>query len=299
MDREELSKQREKATSLVAAIGIIANAVLLLAKLAVGFAFQSSGMISDGLNSAGDVFSSSMTLIGSKISARPRDEGHPYGHGKAEHIFSFFISLSLLFVAVSSFWGSLRALLSGSDFTFSWLLIATSVFTIATKAGLYFYAGGKARQYNSLLIKANSYDHRNDVLLTGGTLVGIICGAIGLLWVDGLVGMLISLWIGWSGLVVFREAFHVLMDGGVNKGFQKHLTEDILAVEGVDHIDVIRTTPIGMNHLVIVEISVDRELTVGESHSIAERVEQCILADHDDIAEVIVHINPAEARVLV
>ena len=283
---------RSKATKQIALLGIAANAFLLCGKLAVGYVARSQAMIADGFNSAGDVFSSFMTLLGSKVGERPKDEDHPFGHGKAEYIFAFVISLSLILVAGTTFYGALATLIHGSEFSFSIPLIAVAGATILIKLGLFLFANRFASRYNSLLIRANAEDHRNDVFLTAGTVIGILCGVGGWMWVDGVIGMLISLWIAYSGFKILKSAYMVLLDTGVNRDFVNHLDEDIRKIQGVDHIDSILTSPIGSKHVVIAKVSVDGNLTVHQSHAIAKQIELDILRDHDNVADVIVHINP-------
>src|SRR5690554_1293231 len=114
---------RYKQTRRVAGWGIISNIILLIIKLAVGFISNSQAMIADGFNSAGDVFASTMTYVGNRIASQPEDRDHPYGHGKAEYIFSMIISFSLLIVAYRVFRSSLQAVLFRGQFVFSWKLI--------------------------------------------------------------------------------------------------------------------------------------------------------------------------------
>lgn len=283
---------RSKATQRIAFLGIAANALLLCGKLIVGYAARSQAMIADGFNSAGDVFSSFMTLLGSKVGERPSDEDHPFGHGKAEYIFAFVISLSLILVAVTTFGGALTTLIQGEEFSFSIPLIGVAGATILIKLGLFLFADRFAKRYNSLLIRANAEDHRNDMFLTSGTVIGILCGLAGWMWVDGVIGMLISIWIAFTGFKILKSAYMVLLDTGVKRDFVNHLREDILNVQGVDHIDSILTSPVGAKHVVIVKASVDGNLTVHQSHAIAKQIELDILRDHENVADVIVHINP-------
>ena len=114
----------------VALWGICINILLLALKLTVGFAARSQAMIADGFNSAGDVFASFMTYLGNRISSRPEDSKHPYGHGKAEYIFSMIISFSLVLIAYTVFKGALDAILENERAAFSWGLVIVALSTI-------------------------------------------------------------------------------------------------------------------------------------------------------------------------
>lgn len=285
MDRFQLTKR-------VAVLGIAANILLLIFKLFVGFASRSQAMIADGFNSAGDVFASAMTFVGSKAASRPEDQTHPYGHGKAEYIYSMIISFSLLVVAYRIFQSSLDAIIHREAFSFSWWLVAIAVSTIIIKLVLFIYTRNAGRREDNLLILANSEDHRNDVFVTSSTLLGIILGINGIYWVDGIVGIGISLWIAYTGMRIFRSSYHVLMDTNMDKELKADIMEVIESIEGVDHVDDVTAKPIGVKYFIIIKVSVHGEMTVNESHSIAAQIREKIRA-LKKVGDVVVHINPA------
>ena len=208
---------KHEAVNRVAQLGITGNIVLLIAKLIVGFLTHSQSMIADGLNSAGDVFASTMTFIGNKISSKPKDENHPYGHGKAEYIFSMIISFSLILVAVTIFRSALNSLINENYFEYSPWLVVVAVSTIIIKIFLYLIASKTGKEYSSLLANANAEDHRNDVFITTLTLVSIITGYYNLYIIDGVAGILISLWIAYTGFQIFTNSYIVLMDTNIDE----------------------------------------------------------------------------------
>lgn len=283
---------RYKATNRVALLGIGANIILLILKLIVGFISRSQAMIADGFNSAGDVFASIMTFLGNRISSRPEDEEHPYGHGKAEYIFSMIISFSLLLVTYEILKRSLESIIKKQRFLFSWWLVGVALITIAIKTALWIYSYKAGKRWDNLLIKANSEDHRNDILVTTSTLIGIILGSRGINWVDGIVGVGISLWIGYTGMRIFVSAYNVLMDTNIDKKHMERLIEDIESIEGVDHVDDVNAKPIGVRFILIVKVSVDRTLTVEQGHAIASRIKYKV-KNYKNVGDVVVHVNPA------
>ncbi|MCX7711648.1 MAG: cation diffusion facilitator family transporter [Clostridia bacterium] len=279
-------------TKRIAILGIISNIVLLIFKLFIGFISRSQAMIADGFNSAGDVFASAMTYIGNKIASRPEDQDHPYGHGKAEYIFSMIISFSLVLVAYKIFTGSLMSVIHQETFLFSPALVAVAVLTILTKLALFLYTRKAGKKENNLLILANAEDHRNDVFVTSSTLLGIYLGRQGLTWADGVVGIGISLWIAFTGFRIFKSAYHVLMDTSDDSKLTETVVQAVEAIEGVDHVDRVITKPVGVGYIIIVKVSVLGELMVHEGHSIAAeirtRVRKC-----KQVKDVVVHVNPA------
>jgi cation diffusion facilitator family transporter len=202
------------------------------------------------------------------------------------------ISFSLLLVAYGIFRSSLDSILSRETFTFSWWLITIAVFTILLKLTLFVHTKKVGLKHDNLLIMANSEDHRNDVFVTGSTLLGILCGTFGLYWVDGAVGVGISIWIGFTGIRIFMGSYRVLMDTNIDKNLKTDIIAEIESLEGVDHIDDITAKPIGVNYIIIVKVSVRGDMTVNESHSIAARIKER-LKRLKNIGDVVVHINPA------
>ena len=287
----DITLERYKTTKRVAVLGITANILLLISKLAVGFSSSSQAMIADGFNSAGDVFASVMTYAGNRISSQPEDQSHPYGHGKAEYIFSMIISFSLLLVAYKVFRSSLEAIINRETFIFSWWLVAIAAATIIIKLILFIYTKAVGKKHNNLLITANSEDHRNDVFVTSSTLLGIILGTMGIYWVDGVVGIVISIWIAYTGFKIFNSAYHVLMDRNIDRLLKNDIEKVIKSIDGIDHIDDIAAKPVGINYILIVKISVPGSITVNESHSIAAQVREK-LRNNDRVNDVVVHINP-------
>ncbi|MCT4686749.1 cation diffusion facilitator family transporter [Vallitalea sp.] len=277
----------------VALSGILGNVFLLIIKLIIGFLSKSQAMIADGLNSGGDVFASTITFIGNKISSTPEDDEHPYGHGKAEYIFSMIISFSLFFVSFSIFKMSIDSLINKQEFEYSPWLIYIAIASIVIKLVLFIYSINIGRKYNSLLAIANAQDHRNDIFLSSLTLLSVILGHYNIYFFDGVVGILISLWIAYTGVSIFNQSYSVLMDTNIDSKVKQEMEKQIMSIEGLDHVDNINSKPIGLNFILIVKISVDANMTVYEGHSISAQIKK-LLMEFDHIEDVVVHVNPAQ-----
>jgi len=283
---------RHSVTKKVALWGICVNILLLVIKLVVGFSARSQAMIADGFNSAGDVFASLMTYLGNRISSRPVDNEHPYGHGKAEYIFSMIISFSLVIIAYTVFRSALSAVMNAERVSFSWWLVLVALATIILKLSLFIYTRKVGRRLDSLLIIANSEDHRNDVFVASGTLIGVFAGVYGVLWIDAVVGMMISIWIAITGFKIFGSAYSVLMDTNIDRKVKEDIWKIVEKVEGVDHVDSMIAKPTGVGFIMIVKVSVDKEMTVEAGHGVAARIKEK-LKNEKNISDVVVHINPA------
>ena len=284
--------EKVKCIRNVSIVGIVFNIFLLIIKIIVGIISNSQAMIADGLNSAGDIFASLMSYIGNKISSRPNDENHPYGHGKAEYIFSFVISAVMIAVSFSMLKSSIISILYSSKLNFSYTLIIVCFVTIITKLLLFIYAKFNYKKVNNILIKASMEDHRNDMLLTTGTLVGIMCSKYGYYFVDGMIGSLISLWILVIGIKLVKSSYEILMDTDLSLDLKENIIQKAKSVENVLHVDSVRAKPTGDKYIVILKISMDGNLTLNESHKIAGAVKEKLLNELDYICDIVIHTNP-------
>lgn len=271
--------------------GVVGNFFLLSIKFLVGFFFKSQGLIADAINSFGDVFSSIVTFVGGKISEKPADDDHEFGHGKAEFIASFLIGIFMVMVSLETMYSGFMAIIHKKTFTFSYFLIIVPCVTITIKLLLYVYSKRQAKKYNSLLILSNAKDHRNDIILSLGVLIGIVFGVLGYTFVDGIVGIVISGVIIVSGVKITYEAYNVLIDKCIDVEIVKDMKDKIERLDNVRHVDSIKSKPTGNLHMIIVKISVDENMTVKESHKIAGIIRD-MLKKNPSVYDVVVHVNP-------
>ena len=289
MDRFEMTK---KASIL----GILGNIFLLLIKGVIGYITNSQAMIADTFNSFGDVFSSFMTYIGNKISSKEADEDHNLGHGKAEYIFSFLISIVMLLTAFAVIKGAITTFINDSKIDFNYLLVIVCLITIVTKFCLFLYTRSIYKENHNILIKANSDDHRNDCFITLLTLVSAICGIYGYKVVDILIAIIISLWIGYTAVKIFIESYDVLMDKSIDLDTKNKVLEIVKRHREVLKIDHFNSTPIGYKYQISFTIYVDGDLTTFESHDIANKLEREIEKEIDNVYLTVIHVNPLKIK---
>ncbi len=285
---------RYDVTKKVSIFGIMGNVFLFIIKMMIGIISGSKAMIADSLNSAGDVFASFMTWLGNKISSVPNDEDHNYGHGKAEYIFSMLIGISMIIIAVKLLYDSFFSIINGNKLVFSWKLIIICFITIVTKIMLYFYTKNAYIKTNNLLIKSNMIDHRNDIFLTMLTLIAIILVNFNIYFVDGIVGIIISLWIMLSGIRLFKESYDVLMDQAIDNEAKKKIIKIIKKNKEIKRIGNFYSIPIGYKYIIVVTIFVNGQMLTKNSHKIADIIEEDIIKEVPIIENVIVHIEPFE-----
>ncbi len=289
---EDNEKIREKGLVNVSLIGICGNVFLLVIKFVVGFLARSQAMIADSLNSAGDIFASFMSFIGAKISSKPKDQDHPHGHGKAEYIFTQLISISMIIASIVMINKSIQSIVNKEHIIFSNFLVIVCAITILVKFLLYLYTRKKSKEYNSLLLKASMEDHRNDMFVTLGTAIGIFGSYLGYYFIDGIFGILISLFIAYTGIKLFKSSYEVLVDTNIDEEKQNEIIASVLEYNDVLHVDSIISKPIGNKHIIILKISMDGNMTINDSHDIAGRIKSDLIKKYDYIYDVFIHVNP-------
>ena len=284
--------ERDSLANRVGFFGILGNTILFIIKVTIGIISNSRSMIADSFNSAGDVFASFMTWLGSRISSTPRDSDHNYGHGKAEYIFSMLIGISMMIVAAKLLYDSIKSLVYGNVVNYSIFLIVICIITVIVKVCLYMYCKTIYQKYDNMLVESNMLDHRNDIVITLFTLIAIILSKYGIYWFDGVVGTLISVWIFFVGVKIFRESYDVLMDKAIDNEAKRQIKGIIKSYKEVKRIGEIHSMPVGYSYIVVLTIFVDGRMHTATSHDLADEIEKRIKSGNERVKEVIVHIEP-------
>ena len=287
--------EKFQTTKKAGIYGIIGNIFLLIIKAIVGFVSKSQSMIADSINSASDIFASLMTFIGNKIASVPGDDDHNLGHGKAEYIFSMFISISMILVSAKLLYDSVMTLILGSEMIFSWFLVFVCIATIITKLCLYFYTKRAYKKYNSILLEANMKDHRNDCIVTSFTLISVLLTLANIYWFDSIVGIGISIWICYTGITIFMESYNVLMDISVDDKTKDLILDVAHSYPKIKDIDSIVSTPVGDKYLIFLTIKLDGNMSTFESHELADELEKNV-SQLEKVYKTVVHVEPISIK---
>ena len=287
-----INLNRYEKTKKVGLFGILANLFLMVIKFSVAFISHSKALLADAFNSTGDIFSSLMTFIGNKIASTPSDEDHNFGHGKAEYIFSLLISIFMILIAIKIFGDSLFSIIKQEKFTFSYSLIIVCIITIILKFILFLYCRMALKDTHNILIKASMNDHKNDCILTLGTLLSIILSLFGYYFFDGIFGAINSIYIFISAINIFIESYNILMDISLDKTYKDNIIKYILKNKDIKNVRDFYAIAIGYKYVVILTIDVDGNLNTFASHDIADNLELSIIDNYHKISKVIIHVNP-------
>lgn len=283
---------RYRETKIASILGIVGNIFLLIIKGGVGFLTNSQSMIADSFNSFGDVFSSIMTYIGNKISSKKADSDHNLGHGKAEYIYSFLISIVMIITAFTVIKKAIITFINNDKIIFNYSLIIVSIITIIIKFLLYLYTNKIYKKYNNILLDANSKDHRNDCFITSLTLLSAILGIYGYKIVDIIVGIIIAIWFFITALKILKESYDVLMDKTMNETTKDKVYEIIKKYDTIEKISNFKATPVGYRYQITFTIFVDGNLTTFKSHEIANKLEKEIEKKIDEVYLCVIHVDP-------
>lgn len=276
--------------------GMIGNVFLLIIKAIVGFITGSQAMLADAFNSASDIFSSIMTFIGNKIASKPRDDDHNLGHGKAEYIYSMFISIAMGLMSIKVIISAIKTILLGEKFSFSIWLVVVCIITIIVKFILYIYANGVYKKHKSLLLEANAKDHRNDCIITSLNLVACLLSLEGIYFVDSVVGIGISIWIFIVALKIFLESYDVLMDKAMDTITRDKVYDIISKHKEIREVNHFNATPVGYKYQISFTIFVDGNLSTFDSHSIANGLEKEIDKNISEVYLTVIHVNPIDVK---
>ena len=295
-DAAEIRKRRIYRVTLV---GFAVNLVLSLAKLAAGVFGRSGAMVADAVHSFSDLATDVVVIVFARISAKPRDDGHDYGHGKYETLATILISMALGVVGVGilvNSIGAVRSVLDGGVLPRPGLVaLVAAVLSIAAKEILYRYTVREGRAIDSPSVVANAWHHRSDALSSLGTLVGIGCAYfLGDKWriADPIAALIVAVFI-------FKVAFDLIRTG-VGELLEKSLPEEtereILRIVTLDPAvrepHNLRTRRIGAAIAIEIHIRVDGAMTVARSHALTVGIERRLRERFGDATMIAVHVEP-------
>lgn len=289
---------RESIAKKIAWISVISNILLTIGKLTVGWFGKSEAVFADGIHSAADVFASVIVLLVIKIANKPADKEHPYGHGKAEVIVSGIVGIILLIV---SFYVTFEAI-SGFFHPFTTPSILTmwaAILSYGAKEYLYRSSSKIAKEQNSKAIEAIALDHKADTVASIAAALGVILSIIGekfnlhvLLFGDKVASIVVAYLIFNIAKRMLSESFDVLLERNVDFETLDEYKAIISTFSGVKRIDRIRAREHGHYVLVDLRIAIDHERTIKEGHDLTREIKHALMNKHDDIEEVLIHLNP-------
>jgi cation diffusion facilitator family transporter len=292
-----IHKQRNHKSILTVYIGLAANFFLAAVKTMVGIAGHSPALLADGINSTSDVAYGIVVSVFMRLSSKPPDEDHPYGHSQMESIAAVVVGAFVITTAIAIFWDSINStydLYSGKEVVRGAAEIAlwVALFTVIVKILLTVWTLRIGRQTRNAAVLALGFDHRNDVFSALAATIGIFFGRFGYPWIDPLAGAIVSLIILHTGIEILRESTSDLMDTLPGKNLEKQITDFVKPIQGVWKIDEIHAHRFGPYLVANLTICVDGNLSVTEGDKISTQVEKILIENIEFMRKVHVHYHP-------
>ncbi|CAM4203273.1 cation diffusion facilitator family transporter [Jeotgalicoccus halotolerans] len=270
-------------------LSIVTYIILSVLKLYFGVFYDSAAVRADALNNMTDIFASVAVLIGLKISIRPPDDNHPYGHLKSENIASLVVSFIIIFVGVQVLVENVPAIFSPSVTKPNPVVIYISVAGGLIMLAVYYINSQLAAKTNSSSLKSAAMDNLSDSLISLGTAAGLVLTQLGLPIADVIIASVLGLLIIYTGFKILKSAVFALSDGYNDADLIEH-KEDVLEVNGVLDVKSIKGRYHGSSIFLDVTIIVDPEISVTEAHRICDRVEEHM--HNKGIMSLYVHPEP-------
>jgi cation diffusion facilitator family transporter len=296
-DHHARTARRAEDSARLVLRGIFLNAVLAAVKLAAGVFGHTYALIADAAESMLDILSSILVWAGFRVAARPPDEDHPYGHGKAEPLAALAVALFIFAMAGWVGWHAVEEIRTPHVAPSWWTLLVLAA-VVVVKVWFSRRVGQAGEHVGSTALGVEAMHHWSDALTSGAAFVGIavaLWGGPGWETADDWAALFACVIIAFNGAGMTMKALGDIMDTAVPQAFEQEVRAIAAAVPGVSALDKCRVRKSGLSHLVDIQVRVDGELTVREGHDIAHAVKDALIASVPHaISDVTVHVEPTK-----
>lgn len=290
---------RKRKIYRVTFVGFVVNLVLSIVKLIAGLVGRSGAMVADAVHSFSDLATDVVVIAFARISAKPRDPGHDYGHGKYETLATIIISLALAVVGAGILVDSIeriRIVLDGGLLPRPGVIaLVAAVVSIIVKEILYRYTVRVGRQIQSPSVIANAWHHRSDALSSLGTLVGIGCAYfLGSKWriADPVAALLVAVFIFKIAFDLIRNGLGELLEQSLPEDVEEEILPIVTANPEVREPHNLRTRRIGASIAIEVHVRMDGRMTVEHSHDLTVEIERRLRERFGEGTMIAIHVEP-------
>ncbi len=282
------------AGNKVTLVGVLVNTLLIVLKLVAGIYGSSQALIADAVHSFSDLFTDAVVLIGIKISKKPPDNTHHFGHARIETLASTIVGMALIGTALYIGIEASLTIYRHTKYHPTTLALFGAGVSIVLKEWLYHYTIRTGRRIKSQLIVANAWHHRSDALSSVAVFIGVAGTQINPSWniLDSFAALLVSFFIVKVGLEILRDALREFTDTAPKPEIIGKIQQCALSVNGVVDTHDLRVRTSGGFYQMEIHIVVDGQLTVLEGHKIAKAVEGCLVEDVGNIGSITIHVDP-------
>lgn len=284
-------KVRSNYGYLSGVVGIIMNLILFTGKLFAGIISASVAITADAFNNLSDAGSSIITLVGFKMSEKPADSEHPFGHGRIEYISGFIISVIILIMGIEIGKSSITKIIHPDKVVFSMLSIIILTVSLLVKLWLSLFNRKLGKAVDSDTMKATALDSLSDMISTSTVIIGILISKFTGLSIDGYLGILVALFILYSGFSLAKETLNKLLGEAPDKEFIANVTKDVIAhpeIIGV-HDFIVHNYGVG-SCVISLHAEVSCKSDIMQIHDVIDNVESEI--DHKYHCATVIHMDP-------
>ncbi len=289
------TQRRAQASARLVLRGIALNAGLAAVKFAGGIFGHTYALIADGAESMIDILSSLLVWAGFRVAARPPDEDHPYGHGKAEPLAALAVAVFIFAIAGWIGWSAIHEILTPHRGP-HWATLPLLAGVVVVKMWFSRRMSAASEAVGSTALHVEALHHYSDAITSAAAFIGIaiaVIGGPGWETADDWAALLACAVIAFNGVMMFNKALADVMDTAVSVAFENEIRAVALRVPGVSALDKCRVRKSGLSHLVDIQVRVDGDLTVRAGHDIAHAVKDALLASGPHaVSDVSVHIEP-------
>lgn len=274
-------------------LGIVCNVVLFILKLLIGIWVNSIAVVSDAFNNLSDLSSSCITIFGARLANRPPDKEHPHGHGRVEYIGALVVSFIILAVGLQLLRSSVEKIIEPEIVSFNLALMVVLLFSVGIKLWMFSYNKYIGEAVNSSMNRAVAYDSLNDAVATSAVAGGAVLGQYVDLPVDGILGVIISILVLYTGFGIARDSVDLLLGSSPDPKLVQEITAQILkgkSIKGVHDLDVHDYGPGRTLASVHAEVSDSADLV--EVHAEIDEIERTI--ERELGVKIVIHMDPVE-----
>lgn len=289
-EKQILKKYKTFIGYLEGTISIILNTLLFALKYWVGIKTFSIAIIADSWHTLSDSLTSMVVIIGFKVSSKPADKKHPYGHGQAEIISSVIIGTLLAVVGVNFLIASIQRFINHQSASYGNLAIIVFIISVIIKEGLAQFSLRLGKKINSRSLIADGWHHRSDALVSLMVLVGIFTGKY-FWWVDSIMGIIVSLVIFYTTYIILKGSISTLIGEKPSEDFEAEIRK--IVTNSVSHdikLHHLHSHKYGDNKELTFHIKLPSGMRLEEAHRIAEGLENKIREEMD--IEATIHLEP-------
>lgn len=272
-------------------VGIVCNLILFIVKILIGMVLKSVSVTADAFNNLSDSGSAIVTLIGFKLSSKPADVNHPFGHGRFEYISGFIVAFIIMLVGIEFLKTSVDKIINPQDLNFNIISIIILLISIIVKLWLSIFNKDLGKRINSTAMEATSMDSLGDVLATSATIISVLVFAITKVNIDGYIGVLVAFIVLYAGFKIAKDTLEPLIGVGIDPKIAQSIHNKVMSYEGI----------LGMHDLIVhnygpgksmasLHAEVPSNVDIETSHEIIDKIEREVLQELGVF--LVIHMDP-------